>query len=170
MPPVSIIVPIYNSEDTIGDCIRSIVDQSFADIEIILVNDGSTDGSQQICDEYAQKDARIRVFFQENRGRSVARMNGFIHSTGEWITFVDSDDTLPRNAIELLYGKANDNTDIVFGNGYSLPNEKRTVIPIDDFRPGYLGEACIVGHCFQNMPLMFRETYTMVKTIYSGYE
>ena len=134
MPPVSIIVPIYNSEDTIGDCIRSIVDQSFADIEIILVNDGSTDGSQQICDEYAQKDARIRVFFQENRGRSVARMNGLIHSTGEWITFVDSDDTLPRNAIELLYGKANDNTDIVFGNGYSLPNEKRTVIPIDDFR------------------------------------
>lgn len=66
MPPVSIIVPIYNSEDTIGDCIRSIVDQSFADIEIILVNDGSTDGSQQICDEYA----RIRVFFQENKGRS----------------------------------------------------------------------------------------------------
>lgn len=70
MPPVSIIVPIYNSEDTIGDCIRSIVDQSFADIEIILVNDGSIDGSQQICDEYAQKDARIRVFFQENKGRS----------------------------------------------------------------------------------------------------
>ena len=171
MPPVSIIVPIYNSEDTIGDCIRSIVDQSFADIEIILVNDGSTDGSQQICDEYAQKDARIRVFFQENKGRSVARMNGFIHSTGEWITFVDSDDTLPRNAIELLYGKANDNTDIVFGNGYSLPNEKRTVIPIDDFRHLAIRAEGTIGVPWGSMyrrTLLSEYAFDVPRDIYNG--
>lgn len=171
MPPVSIIVPIYNSEDTIGDCIRSIVDQSFADIEIILVNDGSIDGSQQICDEYAQKDARIRVFFQENKGRSVARMNGFIHSTGEWITFVDSDDTLPRNAIELLYGKANDNTDIVFGNGYSLPNEKRTVIPIDDFRHLAIRAEGTIGVPWGSMyrrTLLSEYAFDVPRDIYNG--
>ena len=134
MPSVSIIVPIYNSEDTIGECIRSIVSQSFTDIEIILVNDGSTDKCKEICDEYAQNDARIRVFYQENKGRSAARLNGFIHSTGEWIAFVDSDDTIPNNAIERLYNSTCDNTDIVFGNGYSLANEKRTVIPIEDLR------------------------------------
>lgn len=134
MPSVSIIVPIYNSEDTIGECIRSIVSQSFTDIEIILVNDGSTDKCKEICDEYAQKDARIRVFYQENKGRSAARLNGFIHSTGEWIAFVDSDDTIPNDAIERLYNSTSDNTDIVFGNGYSLANEKRKVIPIEDFR------------------------------------
>ncbi len=171
MPPVSIIVPIYNSEDTIGDCIRSIVDQSFADIEIILVNDGSIDGSQQICDEYAQKDARIRVFFQENKGRSVARMNGLINSTGEWITFVDSDDTLPRNAIELLYGKANDNTDIVFGNGYSLPNEKRTVIPIDDFRHLAIRAEGTIGVPWGSMyrrTLLSEYAFDVPQDIYNG--
>ena len=131
---VSVIVPIYNSEDTIKGCISSIVEQSFDDIEIILVDDGSTDQSGKICDDFATKDSRIIVIHQENKGRTAARFEGVKRAKGDWIAFVDSDDQLPVDAIEVLYKKTDENTDIVLGNGYSLRNEHRETIPINDFR------------------------------------
>ena len=96
---VSVIVPIYNSEDTIKGCISSIVEQSFDDIEIILVDDGSTDQSGRICDDFASKDSRIIVIHQENKGRTAARFEGVKRAKGDWIAFVDSDDQLPVDAI-----------------------------------------------------------------------
>jgi glycosyltransferase involved in cell wall biosynthesis len=131
---ISIIVPIYNSNDTITKCIESILKQSFTDIELILVNDGSTDGSGKICDEYAEKDSRVTVIHQSNKGRTAARWAGVEACVGEWISFVDSDDTLPVNALENLYKAATDEVDIVLGNGYSLAPESRKTIPIDEFR------------------------------------
>lgn len=131
---ISIIVPIYNSEDTLDNCIKSLINQDYHNIEIILVDDGSQDNSGDICDFYAQQDMRVRVIHQKNAGRSIAREVGVVKSAGEWVTFIDSDDKLPQTAISDLYKAVTDDVDIVLGNGYTLPNETRTTIPLDDFR------------------------------------
>ena len=94
MPKLSIIIPVYNSESYITQCIDSILTQSFTNFELILVNDGSTDSSDKICDEYAQKDSRVVVIHKENGGVSSARNKGIDFAKGEWIMFVDSDDYL----------------------------------------------------------------------------
>lgn len=100
-PLISIIVPVYNSEKILNRCINSILKQSFRDWELILINDGSTDKSGNICDQYANKDERIRVFHKKNGGVSSARNMGLNYAIGKWITFVDSDDCLTDYAFEL---------------------------------------------------------------------
>ena len=131
---ISVVVPIYNSEDTITDCIKSILQQSFRDFEIILVDDGCTDRSGLLCDVFSEKYDCITVVHQQNKGRVEARKIGVEKAIGEWICFVDSDDTLPVNSLELLHNATTDNTDIVLGNGYTLFPETRKNIPISDFR------------------------------------
>ena len=131
---VSVVVPVYNSEDSIGACISSILNQSLHDIEVILVDDGSIDCSGSICDDYANVDNRIVVVHQENMGRSAARLHGTQTACGEWLAFVDSDDTLPDDALSDLYAMSSDDIDIVLGNGDSLKGEKRDTIPIGEFR------------------------------------
>lgn len=91
-PKISIIVPVYNVESKLGKCIESLLHQSFSDIEIILVNDGSTDNSLGICQSYQTKDSRIKVFDQSNQGLSAARNTGLTKATGQYVMFVDSDD------------------------------------------------------------------------------
>ena len=92
MAIISIIVPVYNAEKTIRQCVDSILNQEYKYLELILVDDGSKDGSPAICDEYAGKDKRVKVFHKENGGVSSARNLGLNHAQGGWITFVDSDD------------------------------------------------------------------------------
>ena len=92
MPKVSIIVPVYNTEEYLSECIESILDQSFTDFELLLINDGSIDKSGKICDEYAKKDSRIVVIHKENGGVSSARNKGIEIAQGEWISFIDADD------------------------------------------------------------------------------
>ena len=115
MPKVSVIVPVYNTEKYLPRCIDSILTQTFTDFELILVNDGSTDNSGKICDEYAEKDSRIVVAHKENEGANAARKEGVNIASGEWINFVDSDDTITSNSIELLINNTSDNIDIVIG-------------------------------------------------------
>lgn len=91
---ISIIVPVYNVEKYLQRCIESILAQTFADFELLLIDDGSKDKSGDICDKYAARDSRIRVFHKKNGGVSSARNLGIEHAKGEWITFVDSDDWL----------------------------------------------------------------------------
>jgi glycosyltransferase involved in cell wall biosynthesis len=91
---VSFIVPVYNTGKYLSECVDSIIAQTYADIEIVLVDDGSTDGSGGLCDEYTKKDARIKVIHKENGGLSSARNTGMDIAFGEYIAFVDSDDTL----------------------------------------------------------------------------
>lgn len=98
-PKVSIIVPVYKAEAYLHRCIDSLLNQTFQDYEILLIDDGSPDCSGEICDEYAEKDNRIRVFHKENGGVSSARNLGINNSRGEWICFVDSDDWLDSNYI-----------------------------------------------------------------------
>ena len=100
MPKVSIIVPVYKAEKYLHQCIDSILYQTFSDWECILVDDGSPDRSGAICDEYAQKDDRIRVIHKENGGVSSARNVALEKIAGKWLTFVDSDDCLYPNALQ----------------------------------------------------------------------
>lgn len=91
-PKVSVIVPVYNAEKYLRRCIDSILGQTFTDFELLLIDDGSKDSSGRICDEYAEKDGRVRVFHKENGGVSAARNLGLDNANGEWISFVDADD------------------------------------------------------------------------------
>ena len=105
---ISIIVPVYNTEQYLPDCLDNILSQSFTDFELLLIDDGSTDGSGAICDAYAKKDSRIRVFHKENGGVSSARNFGIKKASGEFLTFVDSDDILGEKYLEHLMGSDSD--------------------------------------------------------------
>ena len=104
---ISVIIPVYNTENYLHRCIDSVLNSACDDFEIILVNDGSTDNSPAICEEYARRDGRIRVIHQENCGVSSARNKGLDHCRGEWIVFVDSDDFISRDFLGLIAQKSN---------------------------------------------------------------
>ena len=99
---ISVIVPVYNTEKFLKNCISSIANQTYKDLEIILVNDGSTDNSGKICDDFAQKDSRIKVIHQSNKGVGAARNAGLDVAKGAYIGFVDSDDILRPDMYEFL--------------------------------------------------------------------
>jgi len=114
-PQISIVVPIFNTEEYLDRCIQSIVKQTEEKLEIMLVDDGSTDSSGSICDEWVKRDERIRVIHKINEGVTIARKTGVENAFGEWICFVDSDDELPEKSMQLLLTHARDDIDIVSG-------------------------------------------------------
>lgn len=121
IPLVSIIVPVYNIEKYISKCIESVLSQTFKDWELILVDDGSTDNSGKICDEYALKDNRIKVIHKENEGVTATRDKGVKEAQGEFLFFIDGDDYITDNALELFTNKQKENdTDLVRGNIYQV--------------------------------------------------
>lgn len=101
-PLVSIIIPVYNVRDYLEECVESVIKQSYENLQIILVDDGSTDGSEKICDLFKNKDPRIEVFHKENGGLSDTRNFGILKSKGEYLFFLDSDDIISKKAIEIL--------------------------------------------------------------------
>lgn len=116
-PKVSVIVPVYNVEAYLEECLNSIVEQTFKDIEIIIINDGSKDRSIKIIQKFASKDKRVILCSQTNKGVSAARNTGIRQVKGEYILFVDSDDKIIENTIEVLYQNAiTTNADLVIGN------------------------------------------------------
>lgn len=121
-PKISIVIPVYNVEKHLNRCVESVVNQSFKDIEIILVDDGSPDNSPKMCDDWAAKDSRIKVVHKQNGGLGFARNTGMQHATGEFIAFIDSDDYIDLTMYEKLYEKAIlHNADIVYcGHKYGL--------------------------------------------------
>lgn len=122
---ISIIIPVYNASDYLEQCIESIINQTYIDFEIIIINDGSTDSSQTICKNYAEKDKRIIIVNEKNSGVSVARNRGLEIASGEWITFVDADDYFLPNALQTLYERAiQTKADIVLANAVKLKNNK----------------------------------------------
>ena len=104
MEKISVIIPIYNVEQYLEKCIQSVLNQSYSNIEVLLINDGSTDKCPQICDELAKKDSRIRVIHKKNGGVSDARNVGINQAKGLYLTFVDPDDLIAIDMIELLHG------------------------------------------------------------------
>ena len=103
MKKVSVIVPVYNTEKYLHRCIESILDQTYKMLELILIDDGSTDSSGIICDEVAQKDTRVKVLHKKNEGAGEARNCGINIAQGEYICFVDSDDYISSRYIEIMY-------------------------------------------------------------------
>ena len=123
-PKVSIIVPIYNSEKFMDKCINSILNQTLKEIEIILVNDGSTDRSEFICKKYENIDNRIKLISKKNGGVSSSRNYGVSIANGEFITFVDSDDFIEIDMCEKLYTAAIENHCDIVMNGIKLVKNK----------------------------------------------
>ena len=122
LPLVTIIVPVYNAEKYLDMCIQSVINQTFDRWELILVNDGSTDRSLNICKEYSNRDFRVRVINQKNKGHSKARFIGLKEARGEWISFIDDDDIISPNMFELLFEliQRNKFVEIVGANGISI--------------------------------------------------
>ncbi|GAE35933.1 glycosyltransferase family 2 protein [Halalkalibacter akibai] len=128
IPKISIIVPVYNVELFLHKCIISILSQTFKDFELILINDGSTDKSGEICDVYSQKDSRIKVIHKKNEGQSSARNKGLEIARGDYIGFVDSDDWIEQDMYKTLYEssiKANADIAVI---GFREVNEKGNVL------------------------------------------
>lgn len=103
-PIISVIIPVYNVEAFLHRCVDSVTSQTFHDIEILLIDDGSTDSSGQLCDALALTDSRIHVFHKENGGAGDARNTGIDHALGEYLIFFDSDDYVDEDMLEILYG------------------------------------------------------------------
>ena len=139
-PKVSIIIPVYNVEKYLARCLDSLIIQTLEDIEIILVDDSSTDSSYAVCNEYAQKDNRIKVIHKINEGAGMARNAALEVATGEYIGFVDSDDYVTPNMFETLYNKAEKyNSDLVMsgvifvdGNMFSQEGDSSLKIYFDE--------------------------------------
>ena len=102
---ISIIIPVYSVEQYIDRCLSSVISQTYRNIEIIVVIDGSKDGSEEICEKYANNDKRIKIIKQENKGLSAARNNGLEHASGQYVMFVDSDDYVDENFCLTPYQK-----------------------------------------------------------------
>lgn len=132
MKKVSVIVPVFQAEKFIQKCVQSIINQTHKELEIILIDDGSIDGSLQICNELQEKDNRIRVIHQENRGVSVTRNRGIREAAGEYILFVDADDIIEKNMIEYMLQKAVEtNSEIVIcGFDYVYEDKIEIQIPV----------------------------------------
>lgn len=148
MELISVVVPVYNVEKYLNRCIESIVNQTYKNLEIILVDDGSTDSSQMICDEWAEKDKRIKVIHKKNGGLSSARNAGLKVLTGKYVCFIDSDDYIEINALELMlksiisddYDVCICNTNLV-DNDYNIiskENYKSSIISGDDIIKSFL--------------------------------
>lgn len=135
MAEVSIIVPIYNIEQYVGKCIDSILGQTYPLFELILVDDGSTDTSGEICDRYAAQDSRIKVLHKQNGGLTSARNAGLKVATGDWIMHVDGDDWIEPDMLALLVSSADSNdADIVIGDFRMVSDECSTIIySVGDF-------------------------------------
>lgn len=99
---ISVIVPVYNVEKYLDKCVQSILKQTYKDFELILVDDGSPDNSPQMCDEYAQKDKRVKVIHKANGGLSDARNVGTLNASGQYVTYIDSDDYVSNDYLEVL--------------------------------------------------------------------
>lgn len=133
MSKISVIVPVYNTERYLPCCLDSILNQSFIDFELLLVDDGSTDGSSAICDVYAEKDSRIRVFHKENGGVSSARNLGLENAKGDWVCFVDSDDELLPEGLQTMVDEFSEEVDMVMA-GYCELEEGTVVTDTSGFR------------------------------------
>lgn len=175
---ISVIVPVYNVKNYLKDCISSIISQSYRDIEIVIIDDGSTDGSGVICDEYAKRDNRIIVIHQKNKGLSAARNAGLDISSGDYVCFVDSDDWVENNYILNFVEKAREQCvvccgyNIIRGNNIkAIHYQKHSTFLVNEFIECFLdncqkcvlfGEDELVGNYAWNK-LWPRESFKNVR-------
>ena len=131
---ISVIIPVYNVKDYLRECVDSVINQNYKNLEIILVDDGSTDGSEKICDEYKKNDDRIIVIHKENGGLASARNKGMEVASGNYLFFIDSDDFIELSTIDELYKNSNSGTkDLVMCNYYWYDEHNKKEISIVPF-------------------------------------
>lgn len=153
MEKVSIVIPVYNVEDYLKYCVDSLINQSYKNIEIILVDDGSTDDSGRICDKYAREDDRVRVLHIENGGLSNARNTGVKVASAEWVIFIDSDDYYDRRTVEYL---------VQLQKKYAVDLVATSVIEVRDFQSeDFLGS-------LTNIESLKLDRYTALKEMFYG--
>ncbi|HII4441208.1 TPA: glycosyltransferase family 2 protein [Clostridium perfringens] len=133
-PKVSVVVPIYNVEKYLHRCVNSLIRQTLKDIEIILVNDGSPDNCPKICDEYKNKDIRVKVIHKKNAGLGLARNSGLDEAKGKYVVFVDSDDFIEESALEEMYNIAEKHqADMCMAGYYKYNTQTNTINKIELF-------------------------------------
>lgn len=161
---ISVIIPVYNVEKYLDECIRSVVNQSYTDFECILIDDGSTDRSGEICDNWAIADSRIKVVHQENQGVSVARNKGIELSQGEYIVFIDSDDWVETNYLSDLM--SDESADLVVSGDYVDRGEVclGANIPLADKQFDFAPEAIDDIHHLLKSHLIFGPVFKRYKS------
>lgn len=138
---ISVIVPVYNKKDYLEQCIDSILAQTYGNFELLLIDDESTDGSGVICDRYADKDQRVRVFHRKNGGPTAAVMTGMREAVGDYYTFIDSDDYVSKNMLQEMAGCLTGRRDEIVCCNHVLEKQKETIPVIQPLPPGvYEGE------------------------------
>ena len=143
MKIISVVMPVYNVEEYLDACVHSVIHQTYQNIEIILVDDGSTDSSPQMCDSYAKKDSRIKVIHQPNAGLSMARNAGMACATGSYIYFLDSDDYIAPNTIKILYEAIEkEKSDLVFFDAHTVYDGKESGFPAMEYMRKKAYESC----------------------------
>lgn len=164
MVKISVIVPVFNVEDYLKECLDSIINQTLNDLEIICVNDGSTDNSLGILEDYAKMDTRIQIISQENKGQSAARNNGLQFATGDYIYFCDSDDYLDLNALDELYSIAEEKSaDLVLFKLKNFDNKTKKKFTTDYFEMNHLNH--LIGKVFSYNDL--GDVFKFNVTVYS---
>ena len=149
---ISIIVPVYNVEQYVGECIESILNQSFKNIELILINDGSKDNSGFICDQYAKKDNRIKVIHKKNEGVSIARNIGISNASGEYIAFVDSDDIVDEEIYTtMLKAMKKNESDLVMCRYKRIYNNGKNELALEPLREGLYNKEQIFNNLILDM-------------------
>lgn len=150
-PLISIVIPVYKAENYLHRCLKSVLAQTYTDFEVLLIDDGSPDSSGAICDGYALQDPRVYVHHRDHGGVTAARAYGVKMANGEWLTFVDADDTLPRQALESLYKKAaNSLADIIVGPWRRITSTQKRLIPLSIkgvLTPSAYIKALLLGKC-----------------------
>lgn len=149
LPKISVIIPVYNVEKYLHRCVESVLNQTFQDFEIILINDGSTDPSGQICDEFTQKDSRITVIHKNNARVSAARNDGLKVAKGEYVSFIDSDDWIEPDMYQVMIQKAEElNLDFIMCD-YKKKSDNYEEERTQPIRGGYYSEDQIKDELFQ---------------------
>ena len=187
MPLLSVIVPVYNVENYLKKCVNSILNQTFTDYEVLLIDDGSTDDSSAICDDFATSDSRIKVFHQINGGLSAARNKGIAESTGKYLSFIDSDDWIDKDMFENMLSRINADNEIdivvcghrvVTESGITIETvafsenqlfdreEATTLILKDDLMPSFAWNKIYRKSLFNNIAFPIDRIYEDTATIY----
>ena len=160
---ISIIIPVYNIEKYIDKCIKSVIEQTYKNIEIILIDDGSTDLSRSICDKYQKEDKRIKVIHQDNNGASCARNTGIKNATGEYIMLIDGDDYIESDMCEkMLKYSIDNNTKITICNFYNEHKDK-TVINNSEFANNtIISNITAIKHMFVDDDIIFHVPWNKI--------
>lgn len=165
-PTISIIVPVYNVEEYLPYCIRGIQNQTFTDFECILIDDGSTDNSEKICDNICKEDHRFMVIHQENQGYQTARNTGLHKATGSYISFVDADDFIHPQMIEILYQALSKDSSCSFSMAYGekVYNHAIETRRIENPTTRIIHQAEMIKNLFGGISLPFQVVWNKLYT------